>query len=646
MSVLHIKYRPDIDVLRAIAVISVIFYHTFPTYLPGGFAGVDIFFVISGFLITSNILSDLQKGTFDFVDFYMRRIARIFPALLLVLIGTFVFGWFYFLADELKNLGRHISAASLFASNFLLLTESGYFDKAAELKPLLHLWSLGIEEQFYIVWPLLLFFCWKRKRSLVTIVAIIIFLSFFYTIYSLEKDVDTTFYSPLTRAWELMTGALIACLPKNLQRDNSVAQHSKQNMLCYLSGAVLILATFALLKGTMPFPGWRTLFPVGGAALMLWSGRVFLADRQFSIIRVFVWIGKISFPLYLWHWPLLLALRVTGENNNPTWRAGALLLSVFLAWLTYRLIETPIRKCGSKKLSVTVLLALMMLAGLIGHNAFSRNGYTFRYQAQLLQQLPADLKALYQPVNFEFQKNVRSGQCHIEKIDGSRRPDLCIEPARPLLAIWGDSHAAALYQGLQPLQKSQPFGIAQVTAGSCPPLIIFSPGAISADCNQNNQAILNQLLNAKPDYLVLHAAWQQYGLQSPVLQFAIQASIKSLRRQLPLTKIIVIGPLPDWEESPQRSAYLYWRRAEQKPSQIPLMLSATVPRVTDDAMHQALQGSGVRYVSALDILCSGAKCLSRTGPRPIDFIAVDNGHLSQAGANFLIQKIQSSIFAP
>lgn len=203
-------YRPDIDGLRAVAVLAVIAFHAYPGLLPGGFIGVDVFFVISGFLITGVILGDLERGTFTFADFYARRIRRIFPALLVVLVAAWIAGWFLLLADEYKSLGRNIAAGALFLSNVSLWTEAGYFDAAAELKPLLHLWSLGIEEQFYIAWPLVMVIAWRLRGSLVTVAGVIGLVSFVLCVLSADGDPTTAFYLPHTRVWELLVGATLA----------------------------------------------------------------------------------------------------------------------------------------------------------------------------------------------------------------------------------------------------------------------------------------------------------------------------------------------------------------------------------------------------------------------------------------------------
>ena len=209
----QLDYRPDIDGLRAIAVLAVIGFHAFPAWIRGGFVGVDVFFVISGYLISTILLTGMERGSFRFSQFYMRRIRRIFPALIVVLLACMVAGWLVLFSFEYKALGKHVAGSAAFVSNFVLWNEAGYFDKAAATKPLLHIWSLGIEEQFYIVWPLLLYLVWKRKAA--TLALLLLLLTFSFTFNVLSSDPAADFYSPLTRFWELMAGAVLAYLSLN-----------------------------------------------------------------------------------------------------------------------------------------------------------------------------------------------------------------------------------------------------------------------------------------------------------------------------------------------------------------------------------------------------------------------------------------------
>ena len=395
----HPKYRPDIDGLRALAVLAVVAFHAFPAWVRGGFIGVDVFFVISGYLISTIIFENLEKGTFSFSEFYARRIRRIFPALLLVLVACFAFGWFALLADEFKQLGKHIAAGAAFFSNFVLWGEVGYFDNSADTKPLLHLWSLGIEEQFYIIWPPLLWLAWKRKFNLLTITIVVAIASFVLNIDSIKQDPVTTFYSPLTRFWELLCGSVLAWLTlykqgactniKNkVDRVLVAVVYSDRkesdgrllsNVLSFI-GFLLLIYGFWRINRELSFPGKWALVPVMGAVLIITAGSSAWINRVFLSNRLAVWFGLISFPLYLWHWPLLSYARIVeGQEPSFTVQITAVVLSVILAWLTYRLIERPIRIGGHGKAKVVTLVIFMALIGYVGYNADVRDGLAFRF---------------------------------------------------------------------------------------------------------------------------------------------------------------------------------------------------------------------------------------------------------------------------
>jgi peptidoglycan/LPS O-acetylase OafA/YrhL len=383
----HQKYRPDIDGLRAIAVLSVVAFHAFPSWVKGGFIGVDVFFVISGYLISTIIFENLDKGTFSFSDFYSRRIRRIFPALLLVLIGCFAFGWFALLADEYKQLGKHIAAGAGFLSNFILWNEAGYFDNSAETKPLLHLWSLGIEEQFYIVWPLLLWFAWKQKFNLLTFTIIITVATFILNLKGVKQDMVATFYSPQTRFWELLSGSLLAwftlykkdtltgikrninvCLSRFVyieKQDND--GRTLSNLLSFV-GLFLLLYGFWRINKELSFPGKWALVPVLGAVLIITAGSKAWVNRRILSNKLAVWFGLISFPLYLWHWPILSFARIVeSEVPSRNIRIAAVFVSIALAWLTYKLVERPLRFSNYSKIKVTVLVILMTIVGSLGY---------------------------------------------------------------------------------------------------------------------------------------------------------------------------------------------------------------------------------------------------------------------------------------
>jgi peptidoglycan/LPS O-acetylase OafA/YrhL len=294
MHLTHPKYRADIDGLRAIAILSVVGFHAFPKRIASGFIGVDIFFVISGFLISSIIFSSLERDRFSLVEFYSRRIKRIFPALLLVMVASLAFGGFALYSDEYMQLGKHIAGGAGFVSNFMLWGESGYFDNAAKAKPLLHLWSLAIEEQFYIFWPLLLALAWKHQWNFLKVTILIAVASFAAEIYLSNNNLTEAFYSPLPRFWELMIGGVLAFIVLHKPQINS-----RHKNLQSISGAILLAIGFALINKSRAFPGWWVLLPTFGTALIISAGAGAWLNRKILSNKVLVWFGLISYPLYL-----------------------------------------------------------------------------------------------------------------------------------------------------------------------------------------------------------------------------------------------------------------------------------------------------------------------------------------------------------
>ena len=392
------SYRSEIDGLRAFAVLSVVAFHAFPSWLKGGFIGVDVFFVISGFLITSHIFESLDKGQFSFTDFFGRRIRRIFPALILVMGCSLAFGWFALLADEFAQLGKHVASGAAFITNFILVNESGYFDNVAETRPMLHLWSLAVEEQFYIVWPLVLWLAWKRKFNLLTITILVAVVSFYLNLRFVTSHPTETFFWPVGRFWELLSGSVLAWL---LLYKSDVLSRFKQwtdKLLVRFSPAkgihtdsglslnlISLIGLFLLSYGVLrineglPFPSAWSLIPVLGTVLVIASGSKAWLNRIFLMNPIAVWFGLISYPLYLWHWPILSFLYIVeGGMAQREIRILAVVISVVLAWLTYFYLEKPVR--GAKvtfKLSARLIIA-SVLVGLIGFYVYQSKGVPSR----------------------------------------------------------------------------------------------------------------------------------------------------------------------------------------------------------------------------------------------------------------------------
>ena len=639
------KYRPDIDGLRAVAVLAVVVYHAFPSLLPSGFIGVDVFFVISGFLISTIIFESAQRGAFSIAEFYARRIKRIFPALLLVLIGCLVGGWFFLLSAEYASLGKHVAAGAGFASNILLWTESDYFDRGAELKPLLHLWSLGIEEQYYLVWPLLVVALWRRSAKLFLPIAALFGISFVLNIIQTEGHNTLGFYSPLTRFWELLTGSALAYLtfraraPHHGEPSSSPLPHNailseRYALVRAFLGAALLVCGLLTITKELTFPGWWALLPTFGTALLISAGPSSLINRLILSQRALVGIGLISFPLYLWHWPLLSFARIVGgESISPQLRALLVALATALAWLTFLVVERPIRFGGRSRLKVFLLALLMALTGAVGYAVSLKQGFPERF--------PPVIRGLVGNIDFSWGDHVRAPNCLLQTQESLVHGEGCIESARPLVALWGDSHAAALYPGLKKLQESRSFGIAQLTEAGCPPLFNLENIPWRPNCNIVNQAVFEKFVEAHVDTIILHAAWikQQYPLTNEELAEKLRGTIRIIKQRLPHTTVIVIGPAPRWNESPQKTIYLEWQKTLDKTKEPPILQPAKILSDAEHALETVSQEEGARYLSASQALCEGDRCVSRVGSKPTDMIATDEAHISKAGAEYLIEKL-------
>ncbi len=470
---LHATYRPDIDGLRAIAVLSVVLFHGFPQIFKGGFIGVDVFFVLSGYLISRIIFDQLNQGTFNFFDFYARRIKRIFPALLVVLFAAYIAGWFTLLADEYGQLGQHIAAGAAFISNFVLWGESGYFDNSAHTKPLLHLWSLGIEEQFYIVWPLLLWGASKLRVSLFALTVTLAALSFYLNVTGMKSDAVATFYSPQTRIWELLIGSGLAwCAlykkeglvgvamflakwgkPEGTVVDQAQACTRMTNVLSWL-GFILLLYGLIRINRDLQFPGKWALIPVLGTALIVAAGPLAWFNTKILSNKVLVWFGLISYPLYLWHWPLLSFAWIVeaGPPSNAT-RMGLIVLSITLAWLTYRLIEQPIRFGKRSGLKVSLLAVSMFVLGGVGLITFDERGFPFRKNVQR-----AD--ALYTSEAHTIEANLVASYRNYVGGEPS-------QSSKPVVLILGDSYNPNWSVGLSTVIDVKQYDIVSVSYLGC-----------------------------------------------------------------------------------------------------------------------------------------------------------------------------------
>ena len=448
------QYRADIDGLRGIAVLLVVAFHAFPGRMPGGFIGVDIFFVISGFLISRIIFNNLSKGTFSFVYFYARRIKRIFPSLLIILLFFLVLGYFFLVDDEYEQLGKHSMSGILFISNFVLWNESGYFDNDSKTKPFLHLWSLSIEEQFYLVWPLILYYFWKFKKRMgggvfFLFLLTLTLLSLWLNIATADIDKVNAFYSPLTRFWELLFGALLAywTLYVKVLHNNIVKNCLITNTLSLL-GIVAIGFGSLFFNKSLLFPGFYALIPVIGAGFIILFGSHSFFNHLFLSNKLAVWFGLISYPLYLWHWPILTFFHMIEEDLLSTnYRLIAVILSIFLAWLTYYFIEKNVRNSSIYRYLVTIVF-FSILIFFTGYKIYSNNGLPER-KAVTNSNFSKEVRYQFMGPLWPYKSNDICRSKYPYKDQDSLAWWFCISNSEkpPTILLLGNSHSNALYPG-------------------------------------------------------------------------------------------------------------------------------------------------------------------------------------------------------
>jgi peptidoglycan/LPS O-acetylase OafA/YrhL len=626
------NYRADIDGLRAIAVGTVLVYHAFPAVLPGGFVGVDVFFAISGYLISGIILEALRADRFSLANFYGRRIRRIFPALTTVLAAVLAFGWFALYADDYARLGRHAAAGAAFLSNFELWNESSYFDLAAGLKPLLHLWSLGIEEQFYLVWPLLLIIAARWRRGPIAATIAIGITSFAIAIWTVQTDRTAAFYAPWTRFWELLAGATLACAtidaagPTWLTRLQSTA---RARDIVAAAGLLMISAAVGLLNASSMFPGYWAMLPVFGTCFLIAAGSRAWVNRAILSMRVLVGIGLISYPLYLWHWPLLsFATIVSGKLPAATIRGALLAASVALSWITYQIIERPIRFRLRARVAMPGLATAMAVLYAAGITVNAHGGYVDR---PLNRSDAAHLADYYERMSYHTLGASYHFECDFnDRSTGKVRPSLppsCIQRgASHTVMLWGDSFAQALSQGLR---ENLPPGtsLAQVATSSCRAQIEdFDTSVEDNRCEIADRYAMRVISDLHPDIVVL--AQNAEHLETD------WAKLTARTLELGAGQVIVVGPSPMWDPTLPRVYAKHHMQDHADYVSTGLYLDAFD---TDRQLAARIATlPKVRYVSLMQHLCRDHECLGRVpGEGPIDLMAIDYGHLSPKGSSYI-----------
>lgn len=620
------KYRKDIDGLRGVAIIAVLAFHAFPQWFESGFIGVDIFFVISGYLITSIILNDIKMQNFSFGIFYIRRINRIFPALIITLLGVFISGWFFIVYDQFVILSKYIAGGAVFISNILLWHDSDYFDATKEFNPLLNLWSLGVEEQFYLTWPILLVFISKikNKRYIKTLILLIISSSFLFH-FALDETVEG-FYSPFSRFWELMVGCYLAIFACRVNK-------AKANIASIVGFVLISIGLIFIDKHKAHLPCWL-LFPVIGSSFLLASGQFSSVNKKILSNPILVFFGLISYPLYLYHWPLLSLINTYNAGKTILGNMAIITLSIFISWITYVYIEKPIRFGGYKKLKAIVLVLFMVFVAIISYCAYATNWAEVKLPTEFRTQ------TLYAESRNKWIQSVRRGICDIEEPSIKTRSAICYEATRPSILLWGDSHAASLYPGLKKIQQNSHFGIVQVTQSACPPIFNLVNLSFRKNCNEINEEIFNFAVKFRPDIIILHAAWKlsYYELTNNELEEKLTATLIKLKKELPGVRVIVIGPTPRWEVSPRQVAFLNWRKTGILP--IPIRQKATTLDDIDQLLYEATVKTNFEFISIIKILCDGDNCLLKASEDQSEFMAFDSSHLTASGSELVIDKIK------
>ncbi|MEM5329990.1 acyltransferase family protein [Paraburkholderia sp. JHI2823] len=649
------KYRPDIDGLRAVAVLSVLAFHAFPSLLRGGFVGVDLFFVISGFLISTIIFESIEDGRFSYVEFYVRRIRRIFPALLVVLATCLVAGWFLLMPEEYQQLGKHLVAGATFLSNIALWREAGYFDDTAASKPLLHLWSLGVEEQFYIFWPLLASFAYRRRLGFPLLLGGIAAASFALSLVTSVSNPTAAFYSPLSRFWELMIGGTLAWLL--LHRPNLVQHGPGASNMLSAAGLLLIVAAVLLINENDVFPGWRALLPTVGAFLVICAGPGAWLNKSVLGNRMAVSIGLISYPLYLWHWPLLSFANILyGGLFVPVWMRVALALaSTVLAALTYRYVELPVRTKRANRRQIGALCLMLATLGAAGAVLFARAGLPTR--------AAADNRgfALYSQ-NEQMRIALQPEPCHLAD---PKAENFCTAynttATGKLMVVWGDSHGGAWLPVLHSIAVERNMRLMAFVHVGCPPLTRSrrSDGAQSGcDCSRLGLAepIVSAIGQLKPAVVFYIARWSLYGngwslfreLQKathfvttdPNGRATLATSRAALASQLPLTVQALAASTPRlvvFQNPPVLEGKLL-PRFYADPERIEPSAAANLQ--TEAFERKLVQSTAsipnVRVFDPVPRLCAGATCQA-----VIDGVPVyeDDNHVSAQGSLLFKQAI-------
>jgi peptidoglycan/LPS O-acetylase OafA/YrhL len=605
-----------------VAVLPVVAFHAGLHAARGGFVGVDVFFLISGFLITRLIVDQIQRDSFSISSFYVRRVRRILPALLAVLLAVYLMGLAYCLPTDMVDLSKSLVAAALSASNFYFWMHSSYFDGAAISKPLIHTWSLAVEEQFYFIWPVFLvignrFF----RRRLLAITALVSVLSLAASAVGAREFPNANFYLPLTRFWELSAGGLLA-----LGIVPGALRPAIRNVLA-AAGVALIVLSVLLIDPKMPFPGLLALPPCMGAFLVLLAGRDgdTLIGRALSL-RPIAFIGMISYSLYLWSWPITVFQRnyafLMSGLSEPVSKLVIFGVSLLVAYVSWKFIEMPFRM-GAKRPSSSGLIkaavagtATLVALGMIGWLA---GGFPVRYSVRELQ---AESHMAY-----DGRGAFRFGHCFMSDPMTEWRLDpscLTVSTLKPNYLLLGDSHAAHLWFGLNATFPGANF--LQATAADCLPTVTHNFNE-SSKCVQIMDDVYEDLLvHQRIDRVLLSAKWRAESLNN------VPATLEWL--QAHRIQVTLFGPVASYDSPVPR---LLVRAMQASDPDLPQHHRDESIRGLDAQMRLLAKLHGVEYVSMIDLFCSDIYCAvaDATGS-PLLF---DGEHFTMDGSLYAAKRL-------
>jgi peptidoglycan/LPS O-acetylase OafA/YrhL len=624
-----LRYRSEIDGLRAIAVVPVILFHAGFSGFSGGYIGVDVFFVISGYLITGVILEEQAQGKFSFLHFYERRARRILPALTLVTAACVPAALLLMFPYLLEEFGRSLIAVWLFASNILFWRESGYFNPAAEEKPLLHTWSLGVEEQYYLFFPaFIVLFAFMGRRRLSQLIIVLAIGSLLLAEWGWRNSPNANFYLLPTRAWELFIGALLAFLIS--KRSNHLLPVKWGREALAAAGILLIAYSIGAFDSETPFPSLWALVPTAGAALVIAFATIdTLAGRLLSS-RPLVVIGLLSYSLYLWHQPLFAFARVRGEPTVAiywTLIAGTGLLS----WLSWRYVETPMRNRSflTQRTVFGASFAATLIFVAIGAALVVADGFPSR--------LSSEQKKLLSWQSYPRGQFYREGACFLR----DNRPHTDFSPTCLIdsassgsdIVIWGDSHAAHLYPGL----ASHGAPVSQFTTGGCPPVLNYAIGNLP-NCKNTNDYVFSKIEARASGTVILAANWRAYFSRAAFRE-ALDAELR--RFSAMNVRFVLIGPAPQWPPTlPQTAA-----RHSSNGRFPAYMRAGGLPEVRQiEAKLRAVASKhNIQYVSLLDHLCKHEQCRAAADDSGNVPMSWDRAHLTKQGSEIVADLLLGEI---